>query len=435
MSKLSFSVSLLILLGLFLLGGYLYPQIQAILTPLSKSDADIIRSPEELYFIVTYGHEQIIKKYGVELLIRRDAQPFIVVVNTHAGDVRFWDLREKIFLVDDKGNEYPSIAQHILPGQHHSTWLVQFPKYDHMGNLLFERKEGFIEVIIKGAEPGPNIRRFRFDLPIESSPASPIVSYMLLGAAATAIMMYAVSPCLIANFGVATILLGSSGSRAWRYGNMFAFGIGYMIFVVTGGITLLSIAVRLEEVPIWIRQLEIAGGVPSLLLALYFLGLFDRTPVKRLIMRVGKRLITRLEKYYIRQENERSVGPLESFIIGAALSMGCSACAGVVGLPLLLPLLTFLGIGGYIVIATAFAVVVLGYLVPFILVSRAIQLPISIRRRSLIIRTSRLILAVFLLIIAFLFLGGITHMMINTMWWILGQIYTLVKSLLTPLSL
>lgn len=164
------------------------------------------------------------------------------------------------------------VARQAVSSQHHTTWLFLIPRYNQRGEPLVERDGGYVKFLVRDAGPGPEVREFRLDLPLSESSPGPLMAYLLIPLAVAGLLMYAVSPCAVGNFALASVIMTASGSRRQRWLNMASFGGGYVTALLLGGTALLVLGTRLNTDPFWTRPLEIVGGLIMALLGLWLLA-------------------------------------------------------------------------------------------------------------------------------------------------------------------
>lgn len=406
---------LLLLLILFFVGSYFYPRLQVVNQPFSVSDADRISSSDEVYLQLIKPDAGLLERLGLteQEWRRQNAEPFVMTVNAHSGDIRDWDLGQRLTVLDETGTRYPVVARQALSSQHHSTWLFLIPRYNQQGEPLVDRDSGYVKFVVRDAEPGPTLREFRLDLPLSESEPGVLMAYLIIPLAVAGLLMYTVSPCAVGNFALASVIMTASSTRRQRWVNMGSFGLGYVAALLVGGTAILVLGTRLSTDPSWTRPLEITGGAIMALLGLWLLASPGWGPFASLITRLHDRLGRRLAE-------GRPMGPGTAFVLGVGISLGCASCVGIVGLSLLMPLLTMMGAASLAVVMAALAIIAFGYLVPFILLVTGLPEGLSLSRRLQLERWLRAASAVFLLAIGAIFLLGSSHLMTSLQWEILS---------------
>ncbi|MDP6559596.1 MAG: hypothetical protein QF619_05680, partial [Candidatus Binatia bacterium] len=112
-------------------GLYFIPRLKAKaelaggLGGLLKSDADKVTRASHIYVDITFATDEFLKRVRLDEYIGkyRYGQPFLVSLNTHAGNIEgIVDLEEKILLIDNQGNRYPHLGSPIMTSLHHNTY-------------------------------------------------------------------------------------------------------------------------------------------------------------------------------------------------------------------------------------------------------------------------------------------------------------------------
>ncbi len=406
---------LTLLLLLFFLGSYFYPRLQMVTQPYAVSDAGKTTGRDDLYFQLIKPDESLLQRLGVseDEWRRKNAEPFVFTVNTHSGDIRDWDLEGRLSVVDEKGTRYPAVVRQTLSSRHHTTWLSLVPRYDQQGGLLVDRDEGYLKFIVQDATPGPEVREFKLELPIEDSSPGFFMAYLLIPLVVAGVLMYTVSPCAMGNFALASVIMTASSGRRQRWVNMAFFGSGYVAALLLGGIAFLVLGSHLDAESIWTRRLELVGGLVMAALGLWLVASPGWGPFASLLNRLHDGLGRRLAE-------GKEIGPGTSFTLGVGISLGCASCVGIVGLALLMPLLTVMGAASLAVAMAAFAIIAFGYLVPFILVITGLPEGFTLGRRVKLEKWLRATSGVLMLAIAAVFLAGASHLMTSLEWELMG---------------
>lgn len=411
------AAGLMLLVVLFFAGSYLYPRVQMAAQPFSVSDIGA-GGRENLYFQLVKPSGGLLHRLGVddEDWQRQNADAYVMTVNAHSGDIRDWDLGERLSVQDESGVQYPVSVTKQLSSQHHTTWLTLVPSRDQNGELFSEREGGQLDFVIADASSDGRARVLTMPLGVDDSVTSPWMAYVVVPLAVAGVLMYSVSPCAIGNFAIASVITAASPTRRRRWTNIGAFGIGYIAALLLAGITFLILGSRIEAEPYWLRRIELVGGFVIAALGLWLLT----SPGVGLFNGVMDRVYDRAGREAARADAEGGISATGSFILGIGLSLGCASCVGIVGLTLLMPLLTMLGAASMSVVFAAFGILAFGYLLPFVLVVTGLPEGLTLRRRVSLERWLRAGSGVMMLALAALFIAGASHAMTSFEWAVMG---------------
>lgn len=323
---------------------------------ISVSDAEVcLKAGGTIYFNVTYGTETYLKKVGLwdqaeEKL--RYSQPFIFNAGTHVGTIRDLNLDGKIFLEYD-GIRYPTVGQAVASSTHHDTWLVFLPKFDMVGDPIFENTTGSFTIWIEGVDI-PAVRElvFNFPLPIAGGQGvGPRQMLMIVGATMAAMLLIC-TPCLVGSLTVGSLAMGSAWGDEEAYSAqeirkklikqtayyLLALVIGYAAIAIAAS----AFKVSLED----IRPIEIMGGVLLSILGIGFLRTWK--PIiwlENLFVAAILKVFPGFRKYVTDEEPEAGMVSMSSSAMGASLAMVCSvAGAPTLTTAIILPVVIFAGL-------------------------------------------------------------------------------------------
>ncbi|MBI2875054.1 MAG: sulfite exporter TauE/SafE family protein [Firmicutes bacterium] len=132
------------------LGVWLSPRLDQGST-LSKVDSGLRRA-DEITVTVTLVNDELARRSAFRETIEKYREvtiPFIVALDTHAGDITGVNLDGKITLRDDQGIEYPAMGRPYLSTDHHNLYLVLLPRYDRKG-LPIDGPDRSFEIMVRG---------------------------------------------------------------------------------------------------------------------------------------------------------------------------------------------------------------------------------------------------------------------------------------------
>jgi cytochrome c biogenesis protein CcdA len=359
----------LIAVVLIFVGLYFIPKLKVKaelaggLGGLLKSDADKVTRARHIYVDITFATDEFLKRVRLDEYIRkyRYGQPFLVSLNTHAGNIEgIVNLEDKIFLIDDQGNRYPHLGSPIMTSLHHNTYMIIFPNVDHQGKSLFTADRKFFKIEVKDLPPFER-RELTWELPI--TPVAPAATpweawtrHFMLAVALIGALTITLSPCAI-NVGafyssiLATTLarpdmarLPDRAVKKELFKLLIPFAIGFIVLFSAGGalIGLTGSVLRnpLEQLGDYWFYIRVGAGLIMLYLGLKLvvLGLLKQGAGK-LALAVGRAWRKGLSKVFslIAREKlpeeplaigERPFSPLSCLLMGIAMSTECAICLG-----------------------------------------------------------------------------------------------------------
>ncbi len=323
---------------------------------ISVSDAEVcLRAGGTIYFNVTYGTETYLKKLDLWEEAQqklRFSQPFVFNASTHVGTIRNLSLEDKVFLLAD-GVRYPSVGQPIASTTHHDTYLIYLPRFDMGGQPIFEKQDGYFEILIEGVDiPAERILTFNYPLPITGDrQLDPTRILMLIGAAITA-MLLTCTPCLVGSLTVGSLAMGTAWSAETEAAaqevraDMIKKTLYYLAALVVAytavAVAASSFNVSLED----IRTVEVMGGVLLLIVGLGFLRSWQ--PViwlENAAVKLILKIFPGFDKYVTVDDPEPSFSSGSSSAMGASLAMVCSvAGAPTLTTAIILPVMIYAGL-------------------------------------------------------------------------------------------
>lgn len=322
---------------------------------LSVSDAEqCLRKGGNIYFNVTFGNEEYLKRYGeweTAELRQRSSQAFIVSANAHVGTISDISLDGKIFLVND-GVKYPAAGGVLESTTHHNTYLVFFPRQDMEGKAIFEKETGSFDILIKDIEFPDRVFTFRHPLPGAGPPVFDFKRLMMLGGSVMAALLVACTPCLVGSLSVGSMATGTAGSLAGGDKDAVATARKRIVKGAVLNISALVVTYLLVALVIgafkWdaedLRPVEFVGGVILLVIGLSFLRGWG--PVARL-ERAVRRLVAGIHPALARyaREGDDALSSPGSSAMGASLALVCSvAGAPTLSTAIILPVMVYAGI-------------------------------------------------------------------------------------------
>lgn len=381
---------------------------------LSVSDAEqCLRKGGNIYFNVTFGNEDYLKRYGEwETAERRSrsSQAFIVSANAHVGTIDEVSLDGKIFLIND-GVKYPAAGRALQSTTHHNTYLVFFPRQDNNGNPIFEKESGSFDIVINDIEFPERVFTFRHPLPGANTAGLDARRLLMLGGSVMAALLVACTPCLVGSLSVGSMATGTAGSLA-AGGDQAALAAarrrivkGAVLNISALVVTYLLVALVIGAFK-WdakdLRPVEFVGGVILLVIGLSFLRVWG--PVARL-ERAVRRLVARIHPTLARYagEGDEALTSPGSSAMGASLALVCSvAGAPTLSTAIILPVMVYAGITDIYWALVLLLVYLLVVALPFFLIAVGLGewlLNASIRwRRRLMVANGFLLVGLGLLL-------------------------------------
>jgi cytochrome c biogenesis protein CcdA len=312
---------------------------------INVSDAEVcLRAGGTIYFNVTYGTETYLKKIGLWEEAQpklRYSQPFVFNAGTHVGTIADLDIDGKVFLVAEDNIRYPAVGQPIASTTHHNTWLVFLPKFNMMGEPIFEKESGSFEINIEGVDI-PDHRVFHFELP----------RILMLVGATMAAMLLTCTPCLVGSLPVGSMAMGTAWSADQQEGaalirkRMIRQTLYYLAALVIG-YAAVAIAASAYDISLEnIRPIEVMGGVLLVIVGLVFLRSWN--PIIQLenaVVRLVVRAFPSFSKFTTDDEPMAAIGSSSSTAMGASLAMVCSvAGAPTLTTAIIFPVMIFAGL-------------------------------------------------------------------------------------------
>jgi cytochrome c biogenesis protein CcdA len=360
---------LLFAISFIVIGFYFIPKLKVKaelaggLGDFLKTDADKVTRASHIYIDITFATDEFLKRVRLDEYIGKYTygQPFLVSLNTHAGNIEgIVNLEGKVFLIDDQGNRYPHLGSPVMTSLHHNTYMLIFPNVDHQGNSLFGADRKFFKIEVKNLSPFA-LREFTWDLPIEpvtpaATPWEAWTRFLMLAVALIGALIITLSPCAINVSAFYSAVLATTlgrpdvaamPDRAVKkelFKLLTPFAIGFIVLFSAGGalIGLTGSVLRnpLEQLGDYWPYIRIAAGLIMLYLGLklIILGLVQRG-MGRLAMAMGRLWRKGLSKVFsliagekLSEEplalSERPFTPLSSLLMGIALSTECAICLG-----------------------------------------------------------------------------------------------------------
>ncbi|MBI2887212.1 MAG: hypothetical protein HYY02_08380 [Chloroflexi bacterium] len=350
---------------------------------ISVSDAEVcLRQGEAVYFSVTLGTEEYLKKLGEWDRAQprlESAQAFVLAANSHIGSIRELSLDNRVFLRGPDGLAYPASGRPVGATAHHNTWVAFFPKYDMQGLPLFRQQSGSFDVLIRDVGSfRERVFTFRYPLPaLEQGATRSLASIAMLLGAAMAALLITCTPCLVGSLAVGSLTMGvawgpaSAQARAqvrrqmMRKTAYYLAALAVVYTVIAMGVNALQL--RSEQ----LRPVEILGGAVLLALGLGFLRTVG--PVGRAegaLVGLARRLAPGLKRSSAEARTAPGMGPDSSSAMGASLAMVCSAAgAPTLTAAVILPLMIYAGLTDLYWALLVLAVYLAVCAVPFFLIA------------------------------------------------------------------
>lgn len=189
-----------LLFAVFVIGIYVVPRAQSgSATTARQSDAG--RVPlSDIYLDITYASPDFVKRVKLESYLSQyqgRTQPFLIGLNTHVGSIEHVDLRGKVLLEDNLGEQFPSLGAPVVVSEHHNLYLIVFPLLDNHGQPIFAANRDHFHVLVSGV--GKTAKRiFEWKLPlIEPTPARTLANTLVLALSVIGALLVILSPCAI----------------------------------------------------------------------------------------------------------------------------------------------------------------------------------------------------------------------------------------------
>jgi cytochrome c biogenesis protein CcdA len=421
---------LLFAVAFIVIGLYFIPRLRVKaelaggLGDLLKSDADRVTRAAHIYVDITFATDEFLKRVRLDEYIGKYkyGQPFLVSLNTHAGNIeKIIDLEGKVFLIDDQGNVYPHLGSPIMTSLHHNTYMLIFPRVDHQGRSLFSADRRFFTIEVRDLPPFER-REFRWGLPITpvasaGTPWEAWARFLMLAVALIGALTVTLSPCAINVSAFYSAVLATTLGRpdmAQRSDRavkrelfmlLTPFAIGFIVLFSAGGalIGLTGSVLRnpLEQLGDYWPYIRIGAGLIMLYLGLKLvvLGLLKKG-VGKLAVAVGQAWRRGLTKVFsliageklpeeLEGLGERPFTPISSLLMGIAVSTECAICLGT---GLFFPLAVYAGTTSwYWGMATlgAFSVTLV---IPLFLVALGVRdLRLTLPRKVALVRTLNIV--------------------------------------------
>jgi cytochrome c biogenesis protein CcdA len=369
---------------------------------------------------ITFGTDEFLKRVRLSEYIRKYkyGQPFLVSLNTHAGNIEgIVDLEGKIFLIDNQGNRYPNLGSPIMTSLHHNTYMLIFPNVDQEGKSLFSEDRKFFKIEVKDLPPFER-REFTWDLPIQSvvlavTPWEAWMRSLMLVVALIGALTVTLSPCAI-NVGafysaVLATTLGRSDMaqipdrevKRELFKLLVPFSIGFIVLFSAGGalIGLTGSILRnpLEQLGDYWSYIRIGAGLIMVYLGmkLIILGLLKKGAGK-LAMAVGqvwRRGLSKVFSLVSREKlpeepldfGEKPFTPLSSLLMGIAMSTECAICLGT---GIFFPLAVYIGTTSWYWGMATLGAFSVALVIPMFLVALGVRdLRLTLPKKMTIVRT------------------------------------------------
>jgi cytochrome c biogenesis protein CcdA len=312
---------------------------------------------------ITFATDEFLKRVRLDEYIGkyRYGQPFLVSLNTHAGNIEgIVDLEGKIFLLDDQGNLYPHLGSPIMTSLHHNTYMLIFPRVDHQGKSLFSEDRKFFKIEVKDLPPFER-REFIWNLPLK--PVVPAATSweawtrsLMLAVALIGALTITLSPCAINVSAFYSAVLATTLGRSDMVQMpdrevkkellkiLIPFAIGFaVLFSASGALIGLTGSVLrnpLEQLGDYWTYMRIGAGLIMLYLGLK-LVVFSLLKIRAgklatvagRVWRKGLLQVFSLiagEKLPEEMEvlGDRPFTPLSALLLGVAMSTECAICLG-----------------------------------------------------------------------------------------------------------
>ncbi|MBI3092123.1 MAG: hypothetical protein HYY96_15795 [Candidatus Tectomicrobia bacterium] len=385
-----------------------------------KSDADKVRRASDIYIDITFASDAFLKRVRLQEYIGkyRYGQPFLVSLNTHAGNLEgIVSLEGKIFLLDDHGNRYPHLGSPIMTSLHHNTYLLIFPNVDHQGKPLFSADRKHFSIKVSGIPPIEQ-REFTWRLPLQTAipaatPWEAWTRHLMLALALIGALTITLSPCALNVSAFYSAVLATTLGRPDMAAIsdrqvkrellriLIPFALGFVILFSAGGalIGLTGSVLRnpLEQLGSFWSYIRVGAG-----LLMFYLGLklillaLAKRGAGRLAMAMGRLWRRGLAKAFSLISGERLPAepqsfrdtpftPLSSLLMGVALSTECAICLGT---GIFFPLAVYAGTTSWywgMAVLGAFSVALV---IPMLLVAMGVRdLRLTLPKKLTIIRT------------------------------------------------
>lgn len=330
---------------------------------LLKSDADRMTRASHVYVDITFATDNFLKRVRLDEYIGKYkyGQPFLVSLNTHAGNIEgIVDLEGKIFLIDDQGNRYPHLGSPIMTSLHHNTYMLIFPSVDHQGKSLFSEDRKFFKIEVRDLPPFER-RELTWDLPVKpvapaATPWEAWTRSLMLAVALIGALTITLSPCAI-NVGAfySAVLATTLGRpdmvqmpdrevKKELLKILAPFAIGFaVLFSASGALIGLTGSVLrnpLEQLGDYWAYIRVGAGLIMLYFGLKLVvsGLL-RKGAGKLAVAVGQawrrglsRVFSLIAGEKLPEEpwafGERPFTPISSLFMGVAMSTECAICLG-----------------------------------------------------------------------------------------------------------
>lgn len=351
----SASVIALLLFGLFFGGGV---SLSGLGGTVSVSDIYFCLGRSNIYFVVTLGTQNYLESLGLWEDVKprlRTAQAFVITANTHFGNIRDLSLDDKVFLIDEEGNEYPHVGQAKSLTTHHNTYLVFFPRYDMYGKPLFERENGKFDIVIRDVDFKERVFTFYYPLPL--SPQGKVATQldptriMMILIAVMAGLTLACAPCLFGALSVGSLTIGTTAKSDATVKKMkntlLRNSLHFLAAFIASYMAIVVITATLRTSPEAFRTVEAIGGAMLFIFGLVFLRSWK--PIARLEDALANFIMKRrpgFSKYVTKQRTQQvSINSKQATALGPCLSLVCStAGAPTLSTSLVLPLMVYAGL-------------------------------------------------------------------------------------------
>jgi cytochrome c biogenesis protein CcdA len=423
-------VVLLCALAFVVIGLYFIPRLKARaelaggLGDLLKTDADKVTRASHIYVDITFATDEFLRRVRLDEYIKkyRHGQPFLVALNTHAGNIEgIVNLEGKIFLIDDQGNRYPHLGSPIMTSLHHNTYMLIFPNVDHQGKPLFGEDRKFFKIEARDLPPFER-REFTWSLPIKpvapaTTPWEAWTRSLMLAVALIGALTITLSPCAI-NVGAfySAVLVTTLGrtdmaqlpDRAVKkelLRLLVPFAIGFVVLFSAGGaligLTGSVLQNPLEQLGDYWFYIRIAAGFIMLCLGLklVLVSLLKKGGGKLAIAvgQVWRRGLTKVFSVVAREKlpeepwafGERPFTPVSSLLMGIAMSTECALCLGT---GIFFPLAVYAGTTSWYWGMATLGAFSVALVIPMFLVAFGVRdLRLTLPRKVAIVRTLNIV--------------------------------------------
>jgi cytochrome c biogenesis protein CcdA len=363
----------------------------------------------------------------------RFSQPFVFNASTHVGTIRDLSLDGKVFLEAD-GVRYPVVGQPVASTTHHDTWLVFLPRFDMAGEPLFEREEGYFDILIEGVDiPAHRVFTFNYPLPLPGARQLTPTRVMMLIGATMAAMLLTCTPCLVGSLTVGSMAMGTAfGSESENAAShvrkeMIKRTLVYLVALIVA-YAAVAIAASAFDVSIDdIRPIEVMGGVLLVIVGFGFLRSWG--PLIKLensLVKLVLKISPEFSKYVTSDDPDPEFGSGSSTAMGASLAMVCSvAGAPTLTTAIIFPVMIFAGLDNVYWSLLILLVYLVVTAIPFFLI--AIGLGEFLLSLSMILRRRLLVANAFLLI-------GLGAMLVLSPEAVAGVLSAPARLIIEPLS-